>query len=69
MDRAKDRILDNVKGKNLVVVLSGVNDVLNLKWRHLRKLIDAEVAKLWAVSERVRTVFLTISEVKRKGRR
>lgn len=37
MDRAKDSVWGNMRGKNLVAVHAGVNDVLKLKGRHLGK--------------------------------
>ena len=67
MEEAKDRMWANMKGRNLVVVHAGVNDVLNGKGRYLGKQIEAGVKKLRTLSEGVHIVLCTIPEVRGRG--
>lgn len=67
LEKAKDKMWENMQGKNLVIIAGGTNDVLQGRGTGVRKLLENAVKELRALCPHVQVVVSTVSEIIGRG--
>lgn len=67
MERAKEQVWDTMTDKHLVVIMGGLNDVLQGSERGIAKQVAKGVTELRAISDDVQIAVCTVPEVEGRG--
>lgn len=66
-EKAKDKLWQNKKGRNLVVTAGGLNDALKGSGAEIGKQVDRGVKDLWAMCHSAQIAVCTVPEIRSKG--
>lgn len=67
LEKAKEKMWENMQGQNLVVIAGGTNDVLQGRGAGVRKQLEKGVKELRALCPHVQVVVSTVPEIIGKG--